>query len=156
VNTSLGADEIQAVSEGNSHAVPDSIPMEKTKLHAILLEDGHHLVTIDVPEGIDEESRAAQLALHNRTWEVEIPTGSKVGDEVSVWIPVVPPLDPVALLQIWHELRWPLRWTKEESPNGEESWVCDEERLRMRIQNFKLMQGRSMYPSLRAIPENSD
>lgn len=159
-----GDDAPGSRGESDSSDQPDqplatecSIPPELTKLHALHMDDCLREVSIIVPEGVRGD-RKVRVDMKGTMWEVEVPEEAEPGEQVPVLLPSAQaPLEHWQLRRIWHEVRWPLRWKKEEGAcAAEDVWSCDEVRRENRLVLYRAMRGGSMDPMLHPIRESDD
>lgn len=151
-STTDGSDEEQDVVPPTT--VSGSIPIEFTMLLYLRNVDcSPTMMTVIVPEGLRED-RLIRVPYERKNFEFVVPPGVYPGEQLSVSIPRIPPLDALSKVQIMNQLSHPLKWRQSFSDEGEEQWVCDETRKEGRMQHYQEMRGSNMNPTVATIYED--
>jgi hypothetical protein len=134
--------------------VAGSIPIECTMLLYLRNFDcSPTMMTVIVPEGLRED-RLIRVPYERKNFEFVVPHGVSPGEQLSVSIPRIPPLDGLSKVQIMNQLSHPLKWRQSFSDEGREQWLCDEARKECRMQHYQEMRGSNMNPTVATVYED--
>lgn len=134
----------------------ESIPTECTMLHHLRNQDCClRMMLVIVPQGLRED-RLFRVNNDRKTFEFIVPDGVIPGDQLTVQIPRIPPLDAEFKREIFNQLAHPLKWRESRDPDGKPVFLCDETRKEMRMQHYQSMKGSNMDPTVATIDETKE
>jgi len=145
--------EHKALKKDVCAAAPESIPKEYTMLSYLRNRDCCLLLmVVIIPQGLRED-RLIRVNHGRKSFEFVVPDGLDVGEQLTVQIPRIPPLDAESKVQIFNQLAHPLKWRESKGPDGNPIYLCDEIRKEMRMQHYQSMKGSNMDPTVSTIDE---
>lgn len=139
-----------------------SIPMDRSFLFLLRQEESiFGKTTVTVPKDFTPGQAYVSITVDGKIFDIEAPPKIQPGDKMAVYLPRPLPLSASAKREIMQEVRRPLLYNPAQCVADPEAvGVCAttpcDDNIRLRLLQYKALQGRSMEPGVKTIAETCD